>query len=444
MRSRTGVLDSPLLRCCQSRFLVALWVLLSIAGMVVTAARISAFHQTPGPFDPAMQGFCDFHNGIYFPSLAYSKRISPYSQAYADAYPVSRQVPPYSPLIIALHVPFALMPLAIAEVCYFVLMIVCVIAIAWILVRDATDLPSSTVWACIWPVVTIIVWSRPGHVALFNGYFTFELVLGTFVALSFARSRPWLAALGIALASGKPTYFLPLIALMMARGDYAATIRGVILSTLGGFFSMLWVTGFSFSGIQQILNDVLGGQSVHMNDPLESPVTSWVRIDVATVLAKMLNRDLNEIVQIGCMIFLLVVPSVILWRHRRRFQLGGVTDLSGSLIVITSIVAIYHNSYDAILLMAPLVGWACMRWERAKENHRLDLAIILLLLVPIFNPFSTYAFLQRFEVNALVYQVVTSSNAIAIFIAGVMMLGRISRCDTASLGVDSGKMQPEI
>lgn len=421
------MLEKPLLRCCHSRLLVGLWVVISLAGIIIAAVRISAYHQTPGPFNPAMQGFCDFHNGVYFPALAFADRISPYSQAYADSNPVTRQVPPYSPLIIALHVPFALMPLAVAEVCYFLFMVVCVVAIAWVVVSDATDLPAPRIWACIWPVVAIIVWSRPGHVTLFNGYFTFELVLGALLALSAAKSRPWLAAVGIALASGKPTYFLPLLALMAARGDYAAIIRGMILATTGGLASMLWITGLSSDAVTQIIQDVLGGQAVHMKDPLESPVTSWVRIDIAAVMAKIINRDVNEFVQIGCMIFLLVVPAIMLWQHRSRFQNAGATDVSGSVIVIMSIVAIYHNSYDAILLIAPLVGWAGGRWDRAIENRWLDLVIVVLLLVPIFNPFSTFAFLQRFEVNQFLYQIVTSSNAVAIFVAAALMLWRISR-----------------
>lgn len=421
------MLETPLLQCCQSKFLIALWILLSIAGIAASAARVLTHHQTPGPFNPAMQGFCDFHNGVYFPSLAFAQQVSPYSQAYADTNPVSRQVPPYSPLIIALHVPFTWLPLEIAEVCYFVFMVISVVAIAWVLVRDTTDLPTSTVWACVWPVVAIIVWSRPGHVTLFNGYFTFELVLGTLIALSAARSRPWLAAVGIALASGKPTYFLPLIALMAARGDYAAIIRGMILATAGGLAGMLWITGFSLHAVTQIIHDVLGGQAVHMKDALESPVTSWLRIDIAAVMAKMLNHDVNEFLQIGCMIFLLVVPSVLLWRNRNRFQNGGATDLSGSLIVTVSIVAIYHNSYDAILLMAPLVGWAGGRWNCRQENRWLDLAIVMALLVPVFNPFSTLAFLQRFEVNQFVYQIVTSSNAIAILIGAALITWRITR-----------------
>ncbi len=421
------MLEKPRFHCCQSRPLVVLAILVALAGIVSSAARVYEYHQTPGPFDPAMQGFCDFHNGVYFPSLAYARRISPYSQSYADAYPVSRQVPPYSPLIIALHVPFALMPLKIAEVCYFFFMVICVIAIAWVLVRDTTDLPTPAVWACVWPVVAVIVWSRPGHVTLFNGYFTFELVLGTFIALSASKSRPWLAAIGIAVASGKPTYFLPLIALMAARGDYTAIIRGTILATAGGLISMLWVTGFSPAAVMQIIYDVLGGQAVHMKDPLESPVTSWVRIDIAAVMAKVINRDVNELVQIGCMIFLLVVPAALLLRNHQRFRNGGVTDLSGSMIVITSVVAIYHNAYDAILLMAPLVGWAGGRWDWTQQNRWLDLAIVMLLLVPTFNPFSTFAFLQRFEVNPFVYQIVTSSNAVAIFVGAALMLWRISR-----------------
>lgn len=401
--------------------------MISVAGIVGAGARIYARYQTPGPFNAARQGFCDFHNGIYFPALAFSRQVSPYSQGYADTYPVARQVPPYSPLIIALHVPFGLTPLSVAEVSYFLFMIGCVIAIAWILVRDTTDLPKSTVWSNLWPVVALIIWSRPGHVTLFNGYFTFELVLGTLVALSAARTRPWLAAIGIAIASGKPTYFLPLVTLMFARGDYAAVFRGTFLATIGGLASMLWISGFSLDGVTRIVRDVMGGQNVHMNDPFESPVTNWTRIDIASVIAKVLNRDVDEWVQVGCMIFLLALPAWLLWKNRLRFRQGGATDLSGSLILIASIPAIYHHAYDALLLMAPIVGWAGMRWDEAQRNRRLDFAIVLLLLVPIFNPFSTFAFLQRFDVNLFVYQIVTSSNAVAIFVGAVLMLWRISR-----------------
>jgi Zn-dependent protease with chaperone function len=422
-----GVLVSQLLRCCRSRILILFWIFLSIAGVVVAVVRISTYYQTPGPFDPAMQGFCDFHNGVYFPSLGFARRVSPYSQNYADTFPVSRQVPPYSPLIIALHVPFALLSLEFAEVCYFLFMIVCIVAIAWVLVRDAPNLPTATMCAWIWPVVAIIVWSRPGHISLYNGYFTFELVLGTFVALSTARSRPWLAAIGIALASGKPTYFLPLCVLMVARGDYGAIVRGMVLAIVGGLASMFWITGFSLSAVNQIIQDVLGGQAVHMNDPFESPVTSWIRIDIAAVVAKVINRDLNEWVQIGLMLFFLAVPAGVLWRNRKRFRDPCLTDLSGSLVIVASVVAIYHNAYDAILLMAPIVGWACTRWDRQQEHKRTDLMVVGLLMIPMFNPFSTYTMLQRFQIDSWLYQVVTSSNAVAIFLAAVLLIWRVER-----------------
>lgn len=437
------MLETPLQKSCQSRFLVAMWILISITGIIATAVRISVYHQTPGPFNDATQGFCDFHNGVYFPSLAFARGVSPYSQHYAETYPVARQVPPYSPLIIALHVPFAVLPLRIAEICYFAFMIACVIAMAWILVSDSVDISTSEIWTCIWPVVAFIIWSRPGHVTLFNGYFTFELVVGALFAVSYARKHPWIAACGIAIASGKPTYFLPLVVLMTARGDYAAVTRGILLAFCGGLFSMLWMTGFSIPAISQIIHDVLGGQAVHMNEPFESPVASWIRIDIAAVIAKVINRDLNELVQIGCMCFLLVVPSVVLWRNRHRYQDGGITNLSGSTIAIMSIVSIYHNSNDAILLMAPIVGWAGMRWHCPAENRWLDCAIVLLLMVPMLSPFSTFTFIQRFELNPLSYQMITSSNAVAILIGGMLILIRMNRsCDSGANKAVSQEMRP--
>ena len=79
---------------------------LALLLIAITAARIVAKHQTPGPFNPAAQGYCDFHNGVYFPSLAFINGFSPYSQEFAQSYPVERSMPFYSPFVLALHSPW--------------------------------------------------------------------------------------------------------------------------------------------------------------------------------------------------------------------------------------------------------------------------------------------------------------------------------------------------
>ena len=64
------------------------------------------------------------------------------------------------------------------------------------------------------------------HITLFDGYFTFELVLATFLAIHWADRRPLLAGLALMIASGKPTFLLPLGFLLLARGNYKALLWG--------------------------------------------------------------------------------------------------------------------------------------------------------------------------------------------------------------------------
>jgi hypothetical protein len=408
---------------CRTRPRVAFWVMLTALGFAAAGVRIVTNYAEPGPYDPANHGYGDFHNGVYFPALAMLQGESPYGQTYADTYPVARQLPLYSPLIIGLHAPLALLPLRVAEVVYFAVMVACVLAIAWVLVREHPALPRS----CIWPVATAIVWLRPGHVTLFNGYFTFELVLGALVALSFARTRPWVAALGFAVASGKPTYFLPLAILMAARGDRAALLRGVLLAVIGALTSTLWITGFSTTGINEFISDLRGGQAAHMKEDFESPVTSWVRLDLTAVGAKITNSSPDEVTQVALMLPLLAIPVLVLWRKRDRLQFPGATDPTGGLIVAASIMAIYHNSYDGLLLLAPLVGLFGGRWAEQPRFGKLDFLTGALLCFPLVNIFSTNAFLQRAGADPITYQILTSSNAVAIAAAAVLLSWRIGK-----------------
>ncbi len=110
------------------------------------------------------------------------------------------------------------------------------------------------------------------------------MVVGSLVALVHAQSRPWLSAVGVAIASCKPTYAIPLFLLMLARGDRVAALRGLGLSIVGAVLSLgrlLMVTT-----PQQLWLDLQHGQSAHMADTYEFPVNSWTRIDALAFYAK--------------------------------------------------------------------------------------------------------------------------------------------------------------
>ena len=237
-----------------NRTVLAIAGILFCIGIGLTAMRTIRQYQTPGPFDPSAQGMCDFHNGIYFPTQALLAGISPYGQQYADEYPVARQIPFFSPGILVLHAPLTFLPLRVAEVIYFLFSAAIILAIAWLCASSAGVAGR---WHWILAIATGIIFSRGGHITLFNGYFTLELVLATFVAIRYAKQRPTLAALALMVVSAKPTYILPLGFLLLARRNLRALIIGAILSLLAAGLPMLWLShqeGIRLSG----QNDLVG------------------------------------------------------------------------------------------------------------------------------------------------------------------------------------------
>ncbi|MGI9455123.1 MAG: glycosyltransferase 87 family protein, partial [Aeoliella sp.] len=199
-----SILQERLQSIAARRTVQAVAIVVVLLGVAAAAHRAHHNRHVPGPFDAELKhtGFIDFQNGIYFPSLAFGNGVSPYSAEYAEQYPVPRPTPAYSPLNFVYHLPFTWLPLPVAEWVYFVTIVGLAIAFVWLLLKDADA--SVGIWLC--PLLAVLVWSRAGHATLFGGYFTLELALATMAALHFARSRPWIAAVGVAIASVKPTY----------------------------------------------------------------------------------------------------------------------------------------------------------------------------------------------------------------------------------------------
>src|SRR5581483_4704946 len=59
--------------------------------------------------------FCDFRTVVYYPAVAFLAGDNPYdAAAFTRTYPAPFEFPPYSPLTILLHLPFALLPVGAA------------------------------------------------------------------------------------------------------------------------------------------------------------------------------------------------------------------------------------------------------------------------------------------------------------------------------------------
>ena len=386
-----------------------------LLGFAATIGRIYKQYQTPGPFDANNVGFCDFHNGAYFPSLAFLDRVSPYGDEYAKQFPVARQIPFYSPSVLILHLPFALLPLRIAEIAFFIFLIGLLLALAWLTLHFVGVKPR---WQPLLLVASAITYSRSGHNTLFNGYFTFELIIGTLLALHYGKSRPTLAALGVLLASGKPTYVIPLGILMIFRGHYRAVLLGGLVSAAVASAGFAWL--LSDSSVSDLIEDVRAGQASHLADPNEQPLNSWVRVDLLAIYAKWTNWNPSELTQLAVMSVLMLVPCALLFWLRNKLEDDGAGGLIGAVCGLTMMVALYHHFYDALVIIAPCAGLALCygSWQRVGKVERG--VLLTLMLIPLFNYTSSEFFISRLNLEGFGYLVITSINGVALAVALVL------------------------
>ncbi|MEZ6137383.1 MAG: glycosyltransferase 87 family protein [Pirellulaceae bacterium] len=418
------------------RFLLTIALMAVVLSIGLTAYRIVRAHQTPGPFDPARQGFCDFQNGVYFPSLAFRHGLSPYGQQYAREYPVERSIPFFSPAIVAAHVPFTWLSLPVAECLYFIGMLLLIAAIASLTAQWTTRSVSAAAEACMLDnrlstrlvfaaVVLALVTTRGGQQTLFTGYFTFELVLASLLAVHYARSRPWLSACALIVVSAKPNYVLPLALLMLCRGNVKAVLAGGVLSAALAIAAFAWI--MPPGGASELLEQIQQTQDIHRGDAVERPINTWIRVDILAIVAKWTESDPAELATLLVMLGFLIPAGVMI--SRREFGQSSAShthtaiDLSGTVILLTALVSVYHHVYDALTLLAPAAALAIgahTDWQAMRPRGRMLLCG--LLLAPGANYLSSQKFLAAWTPESPVYMLLTSVNAVLLFIAWLWLL----------------------
>ncbi|HMO16082.1 MAG TPA: glycosyltransferase family 87 protein [Pirellulaceae bacterium] len=387
------------------------WVfwLLAVAAI---GQRIHSKYQTPGPFDDERQGFCDFHNGIYFPALAFSRGVSPYGQTYGEQYPVARPIPFFAPFVMVLHLPYAWLPLHTAELLHFGLLLLQMLALGWLVARFA-KMPQTA--AAVGAVALFIIVTRAGYSTLFTGYFTFLIAIGTIITLQFSH-RPLLAGPAMLLACLKPTYAIPLVILLAARRQWRTLIVGVSLVAAANLIAVGWL--LQYNSIDQLIADVRLAQDMHLEDPNEMPVNTWTRVDIMGIVAKWLQWNPGEAFYLLAMIPL-IIPSILATRHLavNRANASAV-DLSGLIAGLTILVTIYHHYYDALLIVPAVVAlWWKSEPTLCNLSNFARRTMAILITMVLMNYLSAQFVMQRFDVTGISHQIVTSLNAILLAIA---------------------------
>jgi hypothetical protein len=374
-------------------------------------------------FDWQKRGMSDFYT-MYYYSKAFGQGVNPYSQEIMERpeFVVPRSAAPFSPVVFLIDLPLTKLSVSSAMIVYFLLNWILLGSLAWLCLHMSHLKFDWSLW--IW-IFGFLVFSRPGHITLFTGYFTIQIVIGTLVAIHYSKTKPWLSAIGFAMATVKPTYAIPLGLLMLCRRDFKAVIFGSILSGILAVACLSWLA--SHSNFETVFEGIKSGQEAFHDDPTEEPANTWTRVDVAGLVAKVMHRVPDNKEYLATMLVLLVVPGLAVWKASAHENADrGVSSVSAIVVILAMLVTIYHHSYDCLLVCVSIIG---LLLNRSRLFPRIPVRVLifagLLLMVPMLNYASTRAVRERlgFEQLDFTWQAITMVNGICLTVALVIMIG---------------------
>jgi hypothetical protein len=363
----------------RSSFLAVLLLLVAIA-----VVSLRTFDQRVDLSDPgsAHSGLCDFRDGVYFPTLGFFEGANPYArEPYVDAYPVGDHYPLYSPIAFVMHAPFVLLPFDAAAIVFYLLSVAATVALGAVCLRWAGVAPRLGTIAA---VGAFLVASRPGLMNLFDGQVTLQAVFATYAGVWYARRRPWLGALGLAVATFKGPFGAPLAILMWARGDRRAVLGGLALAAVLTLPAAGWLVHGS-GGLAPFMASLHADYQSRFTVAEKRPESSPYRIDVVALAARTMGHSPTNTETALLTLGVLALAAAALRRLRDRD--GRDDRLHAASIAMLAIIACgYHQAYDALLLTLPLIVAGRRRNLAAWHAYpQLRPAALILVGIPFVN-----------------------------------------------------------
>lgn len=372
----------------------------------------------PGHPDSVHWAMQDFRDAIYYPVVAFLQGNNPYNTAvYLHTYPVGQRFSPYSPLTLVVHLPFGLLPFQVAELAYYLLTVVLVVALAALTLRIC-DLARTP--AAIFGLAAVILATRPGHWNLLLGQSTVQLVIGAYLALYYAQERPWVAGFGLALTTIKPTFGLPLAVLMIANRNFRATLIGMAVAAVPSLLATACLV-HDAGGVVPLLTSLRESYVGFTHDLSVNPVASPARIDVVAVVSRLLGHPLGAIGQAVIGTSIIGLGALAVRRLASLAHDGNARRLSMSLACLVILSCTYQQGYDLLLLVLPLVALAAGRWAPGKDRFGSRRWLLLIILtLPMVNYMTAFSVLDRLKLAEVWWQVITSADGVALLIAWVI------------------------
>lgn len=410
-------------------------IFLILATAFVGLRTVRGFSKPARIFDWDRSGMSDF-GSLWTYSRAFADGVNPYSIELMERpeYVAARSSAPFCPVVFLTYLPLKSLSYKAACIVFFVFHWLLLGVLAFCCIRMCRIKFDWGLW--LW-IFGFLVFSRPGHLTLFTGYFTLYLVIGSLVALHYSKSHPWVAGIGFLFASIKPTWVIPLTILMLARRDFKAVAFGILLTSVLALGCFAWLA--SHSDFASVIEGIKSGQQAFHEDPTEEPFNTWTRVDVAGMVAKAMHRVPGTPEYLVVMLLLLVIPCIVLWKVSQRevdTELDpGAGGWTAHIVVLAMLVTLYHHSYDCLIIAVSLCAFLLNSRRLFPDWSRVSVYVTAMLLtIPMLNYVSTRSVRNMLGLEQVdwLWQWITVGNGVALTLALVIAMACSLKQKTAT------------
>lgn len=157
--------------------------------------------------------------------------------------------------------------------------------------------------------------------------------------------------------------------------------------------------------------------------PDVSPILSPYRLDAASFLGRLIGWPPGMPQELAVTAVVVAMASWACWRvaASARERSGA---FSAGLICVTLLTCMYHQVYDAVVLVAPMIALATSRWQLPEQPARPATRWILfaLLALPVLNFLNTDPGLRLLGDGTVARRVADSVNSIGVLAAFLVYL----------------------
>lgn len=353
-----------------------LWCCVRIADRLIRPGEVR------GNIGQGTAAFIDWRDATHLPGADLLAGRDPYAVAgYLSRHPGSQEFDLYGPHHLLLLGWTGALPYSASVLAGVVILAAATLAFAaaLLLVAGAPARPGGTALLAAGLLMVL-----PGRSGFLAGQITPIVGLGCVLAWHWNRTRPWLAAAGLALALLKPQFGVVLAVVLLLGGGWRVVARGAALAFAASvpvLVVLLVVEGGPVGLLRTVADNAAYAARISAAEPDSQ------RIDVVGAL----DRQLGDVAggwTVLLVALLLTCAGVVLHLARARGRDPWHDPACVAAACLVVLLSVVHQQYDVVLVAWPLAVAVGAAWQRRREPRaRLaPAAIAVALALPLLLP----------------------------------------------------------